>query len=201
MNPNSQPGQSIRQIILYSIIALWVIMLFSCENDMAMVNEMTKRDTLPVLTSYNIEVHYSEKGIPQFVLKAPIAAIYTGSNPYQEFPEGFHVIFFDSLMNKKSEFTADYGISYDKRKLMEAKRNVIVINHEEKEKLNTEHLIWDQAEKIIFSDVFVKITTPTDVLYGENGFKADESFNNWVIKKPSGEFEIEDNESPGEKEW
>jgi hypothetical protein len=42
--------------------------------------------------------------------------------------------------------------------------------------------------------VFVKITTPTDVLYGENGFEADESFNSWVIRKTSGEFEIEDGE-------
>lgn len=169
-------------------------MLFSCENDMALVNEMTKRDTLPVVSSYNIAVHYSENGIPQFIMEAPVANFYTGDEPRQEFPEGFYVTFFDTLMNKKSELMADYGVSYEKRKLMEARRNVIVINHEKNEKLNTEHMIWDQAEKKIFSDVFVKITTQSDVLYGENGFEAHESFNDWVIRKTSGEFEIEDDE-------
>jgi LPS export ABC transporter protein LptC len=195
MDPYSHSGQAYRQITFLSIITLGVIMLFSCENDMAVVNEMTKRDTLPVVTSYDIAVLYSERGKPQFILEAPVAAFYIGDDPYQEFPEGFHVSFFDSLMNKKSELMADYGISYDKRKIMEARRNVIVMNHEKNEKLNTEHMIWDQTEKSIFSEVFVKITTPTDVLYGENGFEADESFNNWVIRKTSGEFEIEDDEN------
>ncbi|MBE0663380.1 MAG: LPS export ABC transporter periplasmic protein LptC [Bacteroidales bacterium] len=192
MDPYSHPGRSIRNVFFYSIIILWMIMLFSCENDMALVNEMTKRDTLPVVSSYNIAVHYSENGIPQFIMEAPVANFYAGEDPRQEFPEGFYVTFFDSLMNKKSELLADYGVSYEKRKLMEARRKVIVINHEKNEKLNTEHMIWDQAEKKIFSDVFVKITTQSDVLYGENGFEAHESFNDWVIRKTSGEFEIED---------
>ncbi len=192
MDPDSQANRSIKKFSLYSIIALWVVMLFSCENDLAVISEMTREDTLPVVKSYDISVLYSEKGASQFILEAPLAAFYTGDDPRQEFPEGFYVIFFDSLMNKKSELMADYGISYDQRKLMEAHRNVIVINHETNEKLNTEHMIWDQTKKIIFSDAFVKITTPTDVLYGENGFEADESFNNWVIRKTSGEFEIDE---------
>lgn len=194
MDPLSQKGRSFKQISFFSIITIGVIMLFSCENDMAVVNEMTRRDTLPVVTSTNIEVLYSEVGKPQFILKAPVAAFFTGDDPHQEFPQGFYVIFYDSVMNKKSELMADYGISYDKRKLMEASRNVVVINHEKNEKLNTEHMIWNQSEKLIYSEAFVKITTPTDVLYGENGFEADESFNSWVIRKTSGEFEIEDDD-------
>lgn len=192
MDPYSRRGQKIKNIILYGITALFAVMLFSCENDMAVVNEITRRDTLPMVTSHNIVVLYSEKGIPQFTLKAPIAIIYAGDDAYQEFASGFHVVFFDSLQNIKSELSADYGISYEKRKLMEARRNVVVVNHEKNERMNTEHMIWDQNKKIIFSDVFVKITTPTDVLYGENGFEADESFNSWLIRKTSGEFEIKE---------
>jgi len=192
MDPYSRQGQRFKDIVFISIIAFWAIMLFSCENDMAVVNEMTRRDTLPAVTSYQIQVYYSENGRPQFILEAPVAAFYTGDDPKQEFTEGFHVTFFDSLMNKKSELMADYGVSYEKRKMMEARSNVIVINHEKNERLNTEHMVWDQDKKKIFSDVFVKITTPGDVLFGEQGFESDESFNNWVIHKPSGEFEIKE---------
>lgn len=192
MDPYSRQGRKLKDIIFISIIAFLAIMLFSCENDMAVVNEMTRRDTLPVVTSYEIEVYYSENGRPQFIMKAPVAAFYTGDDPRQEFPEGFHVTFFDTLMAKKSELIAGYGVSYEKRKWMEARSNVIVINHDKNERLNTEHLVWDQEKKIIYSDVFVKITTPGDVLFGEQGFESDESFNNWVIRKTSGEFEIKE---------
>ena len=194
MDPYSRSGRVLKNLTFYSIITLLVIMLFSCENDMAVVHEMTRRDTLPVVTSYNINVHYSEKGRTQFIMKAPVASIYTGHDQYQEFNEGFHVTFYDSLMNVTSELLADYGINYDRKKIMEARYNVVVINHEKNEKLNTEHLVWDQNAKKIFSDVFVKISTPGDILYGENGFEADESFNNWVIRKTSGEFEINEND-------
>jgi LPS export ABC transporter protein LptC len=194
MDPYSRSGRALKNMTFYSIIALVVIMLFSCENDMAVVHEMTKRDTLPVVTSHNINVHYSEKGRTQFIMEAPVAAFYTGHDQYQEFTEGFHVTFYDSLMNVKSELSADYGINYDRKKIMEARYNVVVINYEKNEKLNTEHLVWDQNTKKIFSNVFVRISTPGDILYGENGFEADESFDNWVIRKTSGEFEIEEND-------
>lgn len=188
----SRADRNLRHLITYSIIAIIAVMLFSCENDMDLVNEITRKDTLPVMVSYNIEVYYSEQGNPQFILKAPMASFFSGDDSFQEFPGGFHVVFYDSLMNMKSELMADYGVSYEKRRIMEARRNVIVINHERGEKMNTELMTWDQNKKIIFSDTFVKITTTTDVLYGENGFQADESFNSWVIRKTSGELEIPD---------
>jgi len=192
MEPHSRPGLLKNIKPHFSIIALMAIMLFSCENDMAVVNELTRRDSLPELISYDIELHYSEHGRLQFLLTSPQAAFKVGDEAYQEFPDGFHVVFFDSLMNKTSELSADYGINFEKRNLMEARRNVVVINHEKHEKMNTEHMIWDRGKKKISSDVFVKITTPTDVIYGENGFEADENFNSWVIRKTSGEFEFEE---------
>jgi len=192
MGPYSRKGQRLKDIVFSSIIAIWSVMLFSCENDMAVVSEMSQPDTLPLVTSYEIQVYYSENGRPQFVLKAPVAAFYIGDDPRQEFTQGFHVTFFDTLLNKKAEFMADYGVNYEKRKLMEARSNVIVINHEKNERLNTEHLVWDQQKKKIFSNDFVKITTANDVLFGEQGFESDESLNNWVIRKPSGEFEIQE---------
>jgi len=71
---------------------------------------------------------------------------------------------------------------------MEAKNNVIVTNIKG-EILNTEHLIWDQNKKIIYSDVFVKITTPTQILFGK-GLESDERFENWKIKNPTGNIFI-----------
>ena len=55
---------------------------------------------------------------------------------------------------------------------------------------------------IIFSDVFVKITTPDNVLYGDS-LVSDENFDNYTINNVSGEFLIEteptENEEPPNK--
>lgn len=112
-----------------------------------------------------------------------------------KFTEGFKVIFYDSLNPEKirTEITAKYGINKESEKIMEAKTDVIVINHLKGEQLNTEHLVWNQNTKKVFSDVFVKITTPDKILYGD-GMQSDETFNHWRIKKPRGEMYVNENQ-------
>ncbi|MCD4730043.1 MAG: LPS export ABC transporter periplasmic protein LptC [Bacteroidales bacterium] len=110
-----------------------------------------------------------------------------------EFPEGFKIIFYDSLLNPESQITAYYGIRYDNDKLMEAKNNVVVTSIKNNEQLETEHLVWDERKKIIYSNVFVKITRSEEVLYGD-GLTSDENFSSYTIKNPSGEFQINPDE-------
>ena len=47
---------------------------------------------------------------------------------YYESPNSFEVITYDELGNKNISLTADYGISYQEKKIMEAKRNVVITN-------------------------------------------------------------------------
>ena len=92
------------------------------------------------------------------------------------------------MLNVTSSISANWAISHEKEKIVEAKSNVIVINAKG-EKLNTEHLIWDEKKETISSDVFVKITTKTEVLMGE-GLEADQTFTKYIIKKPKGAFSL-----------
>ena len=59
--------------------------------------------------------------------------------------------------------------------------------------LNTEHLIWDQSKKTIFSNVAVKITTNDEVIYGD-GFESDETFNKYEILNPRGTINVKDDD-------
>ncbi len=79
-----------------------------------------------------------------------------------------------------------------RKKKMEAKNNVIVTNAKG-EILNTEHLIWDQNTHKIYSDVFVKITTATQILFGK-GLESDERFEKYRIKNPTGFIYIDKEE-------
>ena len=170
---------------------IFIMSLQSCENDIKTVSQLTIIDSLPVETVRDIEVIQSDSGKITFKLTSPELNRYEGPDPYMEFPRGFKIIFFDSAMQIKSQLTGNYGVSYEKRKIMEAKNNVEVINYQRNEKLNTEHLIWDQKQKLIYSDVFVKVTSPDRTIFGENGLEADERFDSWKLKKAKGEIIVD----------
>ncbi|MCF8309729.1 MAG: LPS export ABC transporter periplasmic protein LptC [Bacteroidales bacterium] len=185
--------------LLTSIILIVIgglpVLFTSCRNDVEKVKKITQRDSLPHQKAEDIELLYSEYGDLIFKLTSPHVKIYQGEEPRMIFPEGMKVIFFDSTGNNiRSRLTADYGIKYDKKKKMIAKKDVVVKNLEKNERLNTEKLIWDQRKSKIYTDKFVTITTEDEVLYGEEGMESDESFDSWVIKKPKGKMEYSEEE-------
>jgi hypothetical protein len=59
------------------------------------------------------------------------------------------------------------------------------------EKLNTEHLIWDEGKKKITSDAFVKITTAKEIIMGK-GLEANQDFTQYEIKEVTGTIRIDD---------
>jgi len=167
-------------------------MLFSCENDIRKVNLVTASDSIPVSTVKNIDLIRSVSGKIVLELTAPLLKTYEGDDPYSEFPGGMKIIFFDSLMNITSQLTAEYGISYEKRKIMEARTNVVIVNNKKREQVNTEQLIWNQVTKKIYSDKFVKITTPEKIILGE-GFDSNETMDDYTIKKLRGTILVNEN--------
>ncbi len=183
-------GLPVRQFLVRYLAIPGVLLLGSCENDIQQITMTMPVDTLPVETIRNIEVEQSENGKLSLVLTGPLMENYGGDDPYIEFPEGVHVVFYDTLKRMRSELRANYGISYEKRNIMEARGDVEVINHLKHERLNTEHLIWDRNKKIIQTEVFVRITTADKTIYGENGMTSDEQFESWKLKKVRGDIRV-----------
>ena len=168
---------------------IWIPLLLSCSNDIQKVKALTRMDSLPDITVKQILVKQSENGLITLELTAPQLNSYQGKDPYTEFPKGLKIIFYDSLMQPKSQLTANYGISWDNRRMMEARGNVILINYPKAATLNTEHLTWDDNRKKMISDQFVKITTPEKVVMGRS-MESDELFDNWTIRQVSGTFYV-----------
>jgi LPS export ABC transporter protein LptC len=183
------------RFILKSIVAICIAaMLFACENDMQTINSLSVDDSLPDETAKNIEVIYSDSGKIMIKLISSRLNRYEAEEPYIEFPEGLQLLFFDSLMKVKSELTANYGISWEKKKLMEVKDDVVITDFEKDEVLNTEHITWDQTKREIYSHVFVKRTNRDGVMYGD-GFSADENLKNYKLIRPRGVLTIEDEDN------
>lgn len=179
--------------MLFCLLVLPISFLFfSCENDMMAVVKLSTKDSIPDISITNVHVKQSENGLMTMDLIAPKMISFQNRDAYTEFPNGLKIIFYDSIMQPKSELTANYGVSYDNRHTMIARGNVVVRNFEKKEQLNTESLFYDQTAKKVSTDEFVKIISPDRTILGK-GMESDELFDNWVIKNVSATIYVNEN--------
>ena len=181
------------QFLGFAVIMAGLI-LPSCKNDMETIRSLEVLDTLPEMSARDVEILYSERSHVQVKLTAPLLIRNTQDDePVLEFPEGFTVFFFDSTFQVKSTITGDYGISFEKRKMMEARHNVIVENLETQERLNTEQLFWDRMKEKIYSEKFVRVTRGQEVITAD-GMTSDQSFETIEFINPKGLIEMEEEE-------
>jgi LPS export ABC transporter protein LptC len=176
------------------ITVITVVMLFSCENSISKIKEITiQADTLATIATYNMIYDRSDSGNVRVELKSELMKRFAGDDAYSEFPYGFEITFFDKLGNRTSIITANYGITYDKRKFMNARDNVVIKNFDTHEELYTENLMWDQKKKIIKSNTFVKMIKPDKVIFGDS-MRSNEAFTVYHIYGIKGEFEVEESD-------
>jgi LPS export ABC transporter protein LptC len=152
---------------------------YGCENDLDKVKLYSKGKLAPQESAKSIKILYSDSARLQVELTAPVLNRYQTDNPYIEMPKGLRAIFYDDKLEVKSRLDADYGIRYEKDQRMEARKNVSVVN-QKGERLNTEHLVWDEKREKLTSDEFVKITTKDEIIFG-NGFEANQDFTKYKI--------------------
>ena len=165
--------------------------LVSCENDIEVIQSFSDRGTLPSQSMINARIVYTDSARLQLRISAPEIHNYTNSSEkYTEYPYGILAEFFDKNGEIDLQLSSNYAIYYTDKELWEAKDSVVVINREG-EKLDTEQLFWDEKNKIIYSNSFVKVTRPDEVITGE-GFEADETFTTWNIKSIKGTIYIQD---------
>lgn len=180
-----------KRIIGTAVLAAVLFLFTQCVNNPELVRQINLVDTLPVEMRENIHLIYTDSGFKRFELKAPVAAFYNDlQSPKLEFHEGIHVWFYDFEGKIESELSARYAIRYPSFSRWEAMHNVIFVSRKG-EKLETDHLIWEETAERIFSDKKVTVTTGKEIIIGE-GFEADQYFNSYKIQKITGEILLED---------
>jgi LPS export ABC transporter protein LptC len=160
------------------------VIFFSCKNSVEEIREITASPAEAPETGSEIELIYSDSARIKFKLIAGRLERKDGDNPITEFFDGVKIIFYDAELKPESEIRADYAIHYEKEEKMVAKNNVVVVNIKG-ETLNTEELTWEQQKHLVYTDVFVKITTADETLYGD-GLESNEDFTKYKIKKIKG---------------
>lgn len=178
-------------LLKWAVIGLTAF-LFSCSHTDDDIRKVTERKSdYPTEHGYDIQLSYSDSARKTADLAAPEVLRYAlAEEPYVEYPQGVHVVFYNDSGFIKSTIDAKYAIQYDDKNITEARNNVIVVNAEGEE-LKTEHLVWDENTEEIYSDEFVRIKTEDKYITGY-GFRADQTFENWSMQKISGTIQLKD---------
>jgi LPS export ABC transporter protein LptC len=168
------------------MVAIW-----GCKNDPAVVKQLAKDVEMPVSSTKNVEMLYTDSARLRAKVKAPRRDTYLGEKERIEFTEGVEVKFYDEDGSESGELKAKYAINNTKTEQMIARNNVQLVNKLEGKRLETEELIWDQKTGRIYSDKFSKITSKQEVIYGD-GFESNQDFSQYRILKIRGIVNMEE---------
>ncbi len=162
-----------------------------CSNDLEEVKKVSKNVDANTELGVDVVMNYSEYGKPRATLTAKELIRNTDNFPKTEFPKGLQLVIYGEYGQIENTLKAKSGTVDETNKMMNARNNVEVVNAKG-DRLNTEELIWNQTDKTIYSNSFVKITTPKEIIMGDS-LIADEKFTNYTIKKVTGTVKITQN--------
>ena len=170
-------------------------MLFSCTNS-------TKESSRPFSckkyahryrkNAYHV---YKDSGRITSKLKTPLLHDFSNrkEHPYNEFPEGIKIITIDKNGKDSTTVTGDYALTYSKTAISEIKGNVVIVNHTEKSKLETDQLFWDRKEGYYFTEDKFRLTTKQHDTINGVGFESKEDLSKWIAKDITGSLKANNN--------
>ncbi len=173
--------------IIAALLGGAAILFSACENDIEKIKAFSSPENLPVIEAENFETTFTDSGIVRFYLKAPeLKRFEADGQPFVEFPKGLLLVKYDANQQIISSITARYAKQFLKERKWEAKNNVVAVNAKG-DTLKTELLIWDERAEKIYSDEFVRIIRPDQIISGV-GFESSQTLENWKIREPRGEI-------------
>ncbi len=168
------------------------ILLSSCEERAPEINPAAD-EALMTEYSEDLTIIESQNGKRSYRFTTPLVEGYSQARePYREFRKGIRMVTYqdDSLSSVDVVLTANYAIYYEKRKLWEAKGNVVVEKFDGK-KLFTQQLFWNATTKKVYSNVDTRIVQGDRVDAVGAGFETDEEFKDWRFRYSKGRTEVD----------
>ena len=185
---------TLEKIIRSIALLLCMAMLFSCNNDMRNLQQLSIQKRFPQGEAFDFKLVYTDSTKVVAVVTSKLNKDFTNQRmPYSEFPEGVKVEFYDQARHKNI-VEANYGIIYPSSDMVELRDNVVLTTYDGK-KLKTSQLFWDQKEDWIFTDREFSFTDETKgTVTNGIGMDFDKKFSTVKAHKTTGILAIEDNE-------
>ena len=176
-------------LVLLLAGAAWL--LGGCKNTVEDVNDLVSKFDTQVETAKDVEILYSDSAQVRVRITGPTMLYHLDRRePRQEFPDGVSVDFFGPEGAITSQLDARYGLRMENRNEVIV-RDSVVWQSVEGEKIESEELIWDERQRKIYTNKFVVITRPDEIIYG-HGFEADQDFTYSRINAIEGRLKVDD---------
>lgn len=182
-------GRPRRQAAKLLAAASLALLAGACKNEIEDVNTLVSKFDTQVETAREVEILYSDSAQVRVRITGPTMLQYLDRRePKQEFPDGVNVSFFGPEGAVTSQLDARYGVRLENKSEVIV-RDSVVWQSVEGEKIETEELIWDERSRKIFTNKFVVITRPDEIIYG-HGFEADQDFTYSRINAIEGRLKV-----------
>ena len=184
----------ITYIILKSIAVLLVLaMLFACDNNTQKARDFLADQNLPVGTSKNAFHVYKDSGriTSKLITRKMLDFSNRTAHPYSKFPDGIKIINFEKNGIDSITITGNFALSYAKTSISEIKGNVVVINHTDASRLETDQLFWDQKTGYFVSEKPFTMFKNNDTIIGI-GFECKQDLSQHLAKKTTGSIETKE---------
>jgi LPS export ABC transporter protein LptC len=166
----------------------------ACENDVAVVQQISFEQDAPTETTKNLVLTYAEDGYARVEIHAALAETYRNNEQITQIKDSLKVYFFNEKGDIVSTLSALYGqINYSTGELM-VKDSVCLYNYQKKQRLETEALYWNQKDSSIFTNAPVIIRAPKGRLIGK-GIRTKQDFSSYVLLKPIGSWQLDKNQT------
>lgn len=150
---------------------------------------ISNKNNLPVERGFNVLINYTDSGLVRAKVYAPEMNRYATDERFEtEMSKGVTVYFISKERKVESFLKAKYAIRNDRDRRMVAKNDVVLVNAKG-DTLRTELLNWDEHKQLIYTDRYVRITTPDEIITG-TGFESNAEFSKYKISKISGTFDL-----------
>ena len=163
------------------------IVLTSCKDEIAEEFDFEKT---PVQVVFDMNVQQSDNGLTSMRMTAPTMQRFeyykdSTNQSYEYYPDGFRVDAYTPdgelettiVSNQAKHITTRGSESWS------AFGDVIVTNHIKGERMESDTIYWNREEHTIYTDCYVKLTSPSGLLQGY-GMTSDERANNSTILHP-----------------
>lgn len=134
----------------------------------------------PINSATNVFLIHSDSAIIRSELTAPRQLEFQNGN--LEFPDGIDIKIFSIDGQLETTMRADRGYFLKNENIYRGEGNVQIKNLIKDQRLQTEEIFWNQAEKKIYTEKFVTIQE-RQTLFNGTGMEADDSFSNYKLKK------------------
>ncbi len=170
-------------------------MLFSCENDLGTIREVTQTEDMADEIVNDMHTLYSDSGVVVYEMIATRMEKFGEPKNVRLFKFGFEVNFFKEKDSIVAKLTADNAEFREKENVIIARNNVIFTNYDKNQTLKTEELYWDQTGQRVRTEKYFEVIGEKTTVKGY-GLDTDETFTDYNMHKVSVESQnINNNDS------